>query len=695
MTSRPQLDYGLDAALSDGTSAWEGIKLQSGGVTTEYASISAALAAASSGDVVLVSEGTWIEDFTYPAGVTVKGTGASRSTIIVGKIMIADGCTLSSVTLVGPSSGTDPAVDGSALTGVGGGTSLFQVIFVGGGSATAPMVKGAASGSLTFTDCIYAQGTAKSYIDCTDGGTFIISGGFVASGTLTSVIDMSSGGAALEFISPFKIRNATVATNGLLLGANCSVRGYLFINDDSSIVNGIHITGSPVDLRMNASQFPGSSFDLLVDGAVDGTGSTIVFSACNFTQERSSVPAIWADNLTVGLFQYNDLGVNNDPISRVGGGFAIGAAVRPAPFFAGGGGDVTQGMTVLSDSGGGSFVDNSDAAKSRDGSTFSVWQGTISGGIFYIGSAGFTFPAFYTDVTTAMVGSASDVVWEFWNGSVWTAVDVMEHTDDGFDARANRVFQTVGQHYVHVDIDAMGSWDTTTVNSITAYYVRARLAGAITTVPILERTQIATNRLQGSTGGFLTFFGTGQPERELIVHRKLNDDLSGASPSTATFALSSGVTVNFTDMRYNNGADDGNVFEVRLPAGLNTARKLNVVIEFVPKGSGTGQVKLKILFIGPIEVGTDMDSGTIPQVAITTADVERPGTNQTDAIPEIESGTADQLYRATYKVDISEKTSGSTLAMAIVREDSSDPDSFSDAIEIYSVTANGRAWRST
>ena len=66
-------------------------------------------------------------------------------------------------------------------------------------------------------------------------------------------------------------------------------------------------------------------------------------------------------------------------VRRSGGGLSVGAYIRPARAYLGGGNDITEFVHVFSDDGtSGRFIDHSDDAKSRSGSTFSLFQGTGS-----------------------------------------------------------------------------------------------------------------------------------------------------------------------------------------------------------------------------------------------------------------------------------------------------------------------------
>jgi hypothetical protein len=104
----------------------------------------------------------------------------------------------------------------------------------------------------------------------------------------------------------------------------------------------------------------------------------------------------------------------------------------------------------------------------------------------YFGGAA-AFGAMYIDVGTAATYGADSLVWEYWNGSAWTALTIVyDHTDstaqDGL-----RSFQRDG----HILFSAPTDWDSTTVDSQAGYWVRARVSATadITQIPILNSVE--------------------------------------------------------------------------------------------------------------------------------------------------------------------------------------------------------------
>jgi hypothetical protein len=105
----------------------------------------------------------------------------------------------------------------------------------------------------------------------------------------------------------------------------------------------------------------------------------------------------------------------------------------------------------------------------------------------YVGSANL-FTSLVYDIATARVGGT--VVWEYWNGTTWRTLPVLDHTGGFSVAGLVTVHWIAPQDWV-VDslLDAYGS----TAPDVNAFWVRARLsAGTITVVPVYGDVKVHT-----------------------------------------------------------------------------------------------------------------------------------------------------------------------------------------------------------
>lgn len=117
---------------------------------------------------------------------------------------------------------------------------------------------------------------------------------------------------------------------------------------------------------------------------------------------------------------------------------------------------------LLWDDSAGVFVDNSIEADTVNGTPFALIGEAADK--FYLGKAT-QFKQVYADL--AANGSYTSLAWEYWNGSAWTSL-VTSGAGDGLDADGLITFTP--------PVD----WAKTTINSVTAYFIRAA-ATAVTT----------------------------------------------------------------------------------------------------------------------------------------------------------------------------------------------------------------------
>ena len=97
------------------------------------------------------------------------------------------------------------------------------------------------------------------------------------------------------------------------------------------------------------------------------------------------------------------------------------------------------------------------------------------------------FPSLKLDVTTAMTGTGNTIVWEYYNGTIWTALSGVVDGTSGLE--------TLGENYVSWTLP--GNWATTTVNTQGPFfYVRARLSATttVTAVPVGRRVALDVTR---------------------------------------------------------------------------------------------------------------------------------------------------------------------------------------------------------
>lgn len=155
-----------------------------------------------------------------------------------------------------------------------------------------------------------------------------------------------------------------------------------------------------------------------------------------------------------------------------------------------------------------SFTDRSAESRLDAGTAFALLPTPASGDRIYIGM---TQPFSKARFDLAVVGIGGTYVWEYWNGSAWTTLTVVDGTS-GFTADG-QVTWTIP-----------GSWATKAVNSVTQYWVRIRASANPSTTPTVNSISV-TDWLEAFTG---TNQKAYRPNTGNRLYLNVNDNGPGA-----------------------------------------------------------------------------------------------------------------------------------------------------------------------
>ena len=201
------------------------------------------------------------------------------------------------------------------------------------------------------------------------------------------------------------------------------------------------------------------------------------------------------------------------------------------------------------------FTDETDDASSYDPEDAATvddvllppQQSTTEGDAIYFGGNK-KFSSVQIFLTTVGVYSDITIVWEYWNGSAWTTLSVTDGTNG---------FQNSGTNEVAFTPPA--DWAKTTVNGVTAYWIRARAtfgaSPSITTAPLAAQGWHWFNYNGSVVVGVTTSIASDEPQSSTIrivfadgtEHIYNYQDWSGDK-----FILESGVTLtqDYTEGQY-------------------------------------------------------------------------------------------------------------------------------------------------
>jgi hypothetical protein len=214
------------------------------------------------------------------------------------------------------------------------------------------------------------------------------------------------------------------------------------------------------------------------------------------------------------------------------------------------------------------FTDRTAALRQWGGSAYTLLADTDD--IFYFGD-NLKFSELYFDIGTA--GAGYSLVWEYWNGTAWTSLNVSDGTK-GF-SKDGWVFWT-----------APADWTTATVNGVSKYWIRVRTTTAPTTVATAVFADIS-----GFSGYFARFYDQNYEKLRVDYLGQLYTAgviYPGSSAEGGTIQTSNYIAGTATGIGIGTTAPS-------YPLHVKTSGSTNVKIE----GSGSGYADLRL------KAGTD------------------------------------------------------------------------------------------
>jgi hypothetical protein len=638
--------------------------------TASFLTITAALAVAQSGDVCLVYPGDYAESFTIPAGVTVLGYGQVSIEGAVGtgtRVTLSAGSALRNVRIEAPTDATACVEFASA-----GDASIDAVTIIGMG-ALGYGILNSSTGTLQSDNIIYESGTTDTLFRNTSTGHLHDHNTHIMAGTITTIAEPTGGEIGVDGLT---LHSGVTVTNGILMSTTSTEVHLSSVFFDELPTNAVSIQADGVIVNADGCVIQGSTWDWLVNAALVGTNTELTLSGCSFRAERLSFPPAFAAGAAIGAL-FSDAGVENDRSYRCVSELSVGLPAMPRESSFGEGDSTTAGMVVYSDDGTGtSWVDNTTAAASSAGSTFSLFQSTAIGEEAYIGAIDpREFYGIKADVTTALAYGTGTLVWDYYDGASWLPFDVMcTDADAPYEQYASQCFEAIQNYQVRFDADNFTGWATNSVNGTTAYWVRVTITGTVLgTVPVMQRIKLHTRRLEINPTGRVEYFGPQQPDFELPM--ALSDGFAhfgGAAPANKNLNVSANNYITIPNSAFSSG--DGRSWLIPIQVGLDTCRDIAIDIEWAPSTAAAGTVIWTAYVATPIAVGTQVDAGTVPEVTGAT----------TDNAP----GTAGLAVASTLTFRIPDGLPDQVMVIGIVRTGT-----YAGRANVFSTSAHGKRWR--
>jgi len=254
-------------------------------------------------------------------------------------------------------------------------------------------------------------------------------------GGTAEALDISAGG------------NIAVGNDTTMVALDLSGGGNIGVGNDTTIV------------ALDAS----GANKILIGNGTTITSETVSGDLTNAGGVFTAAAALKADVMTVGLMG-----------TVAAFGFPFNVTVDTAQ---------TAALAKIED--GGAFANLADSA-GEGGYTgaFQVWPDTeVENDACYFGGAT-PFGVITIDVSaTAATYGADSVEWEYWDGGSWSSLTIVYDETDTNNQSGTRPFMQDGQ----IIFSAPSDWAPTTVDSQSAFWVRARIKAGfnVTQIPLL------------------------------------------------------------------------------------------------------------------------------------------------------------------------------------------------------------------
>jgi len=205
------------------------------------------------------------------------------------------------------------------------------------------------------------------------------------------------------------------------------------------------------------------------------------------------------------------------------------------------------------------------------------------GDAYYFGHATAPFASLNVDIGTSGVGTWT-VTWEYWDGDSWGALSGVSDGTSGFTAATG---------WRAVTFTEPSDWASTTVNSVAAYWVRARMSSfaSKTTAPLGDQAElVGDTKFEGSVNMLVTVLNeAGSPisgaqvaiyrttDKEELMNK--DTDVDGKAMESVAFSseFSVGIRVRKSTSgytRYVNASSPGTVYSSGLSATITMITEL-------------------------------------------------------------------------------------------------------------------------
>lgn len=520
--------------------------ITSAGVITSYSTIALAMAAASSGDKILLKPGTYAESFTIKAGVTLEGYDRKQVTIngaaaTGNRITLGSGSVLRNVTILAPTDFT------SAIVGNSTGVAYVEKVYIQGAGGSGIGIN-CYGGTLYLTDVYRISGNIYMFLEQSFAGIVHINQ-FGDLSTTASCVTFLHTGLCSTYCNNIYVNNTSIT---YFLWVNSSgivrIQNLYCLNCDYGIIT----DSDGTDIQVNGGKINATTYVASFDGTV--------------TDIKLHLIGVDVDDRKINLntaLKYNEspntsiliLGKDDDAEYRklfTCGKFSVGSFESGSSLISGHGDFYnkywdfkvfTTDNTAGAANDGSNFVNVTANALYNDGSTFSFQNKTANYSILFgmsidddtLDNIKHWGHQYLIDTVSSTDGV---YVFEIWNGAAWVAVNYFITGKSNNYRYGNNPFIRDQQELVCLNLNTSTTWSRKAINGYTAYWTRVRITTAATTAPIFSSWQLAPSSIEFDKNGFCRMFGMAKYSFTILGNSNIFN--SNKSASTGLVTVGSG-----------------------------------------------------------------------------------------------------------------------------------------------------------
>jgi len=666
----------------------------SGRLDLPYLTIVAALSAAVPGDAVHVYPGTYPEDVNVTTGISLIGIGGPERVLITGSgvgadvVILGDGCYVHSIGVVVPIGFAGFAYGGAGLC------YLYNAM-VTGSDLTSVGFHHSGTGKIIITEFRYVGGAFDVLVKCTNTGILALTGLHVPGGGLINQAINASGGARLQ-LSDVNSGSPTVGDAVFCADATVIMRSSALFN----CVNGLHITDNAANVQWTSVRFDSTSgFDILVAPGLTGANSTVNLTACELQEQKLSIPTTWLASDHNWTFQDAKSPIDEASF-RAFTDLTVGHREKGFATDLGQGCPSARGQIVITSdstasavSDGGNLTDESAAAGSKSGSTF-TYQGIAANHTILFGSnlndAGGALKAWGAQFEMNLPRVAGTLVAEVWDGINWVEIGAAEtqalapHTATGPNLFLTNDLVQVRLGITSTTTLPSGSpWTQKTILGFNLYWFRLRVSVAMVRAPVFEQSKLHPSCSRIGTDGVNEFFGGARQRMDQGMTWKSADDLNGLSPAKQDIEFGSlggfTLTVDADKNNFQNGVTDGMAIIWPVSPNVDTSLPVTLRIWWRPSNANVGNVLWRVGYRAVVR-GSSLTAGDTLDATV----------DQLASGP----GTTDQLEFTDITLDVRNASAGGgIMGIAITREGADAADTFTGNAEAVTLQLLAHQWR--